>query len=127
MFANNPAVSAFAEADQRYPEETLRVVSIGTGKSEQPYSYEEAKGWGTIGWATTTIDIVFDGVSDAANYQLQHVLGDRYERFQVALEDASDAMDDASTGNLKGLTQDAERLIELHEDELSALSDNLTD
>jgi len=125
VFANNPAVSAYAEARKYYPREEIRVVSIGTGNSTEPIQYGEAEEWGTLGWATSTMDIVFDGVSDAANYQLRHMVGDQFERFQVPLEAARDVMDDASPENLARLEEDAERLMELRADDLAALINRL--
>jgi len=125
VFANNPAVSAYAEARKRYPDEEIRVVSIGTGTSTAPIPYDEARGWGKIGWAIEIIDIVFDGSSDAADYQLRHVLGDRFERFQEPLEAANDAMDDVSPENLDALARDAERLMEVRRTELAAVVDRL--
>lgn len=126
VFANNPAVSAYAEARRRYPDEEIRVVSVGTGTSTEPIPYDEAKEWGKIGWAVEIIDIVFDGSSDAADYQLRHVLGDRFERFQVSLEAANDAVDDASSENLDALARDAERLMDVRSAELAALVDRLS-
>ena len=56
--------------------------------------------------------MVFDGVSDAVNYQLKRVLtADRYWRFQVELTLASDHLDDATEGNLAKLRGHAEELI----------------
>jgi hypothetical protein len=124
--ANNPAVSGYAEAEKRFPDEKIRLVSIGTGSSSEPISYDEAQDWGKFGWGLHLFDVVFDGNSDAADYQLRHVLGDRFERFQVPLDAASDALDDASPRNLKGLAADAERLIDVHEESLSALADRLS-
>ena len=38
-------------------------------------------------WAQPILDVVFDGVSDAVDYQLRHVLDeDRYWRLQVELQ-----------------------------------------
>jgi patatin-like phospholipase/acyl hydrolase len=125
VFVNNPAVSTYAEAERHCPDETIRVVSIGTGSATEPIGYDEAQEWGKLGWAVETIDIVFDGVSDAADYQLRHVLGDRFERFQVPLGAASDAMDDASPENLEALLQDAERMMETQADALAALCNRL--
>jgi len=126
VFANNPAVSAYAEARRRYPDEEIRVVSLGTGTSTEPIAYDESREWGKLGWAVETIDIVFDGSSDAADYQLRHILGDRFERFQGPLEAANDAMDDASAENLDALARDAERLMEVRRDELADVVDRLT-
>ncbi|PQJ34998.1 patatin [Salinibacter sp. 10B] len=125
VFVNNPAVSAYAEAERRYPDEPIRLVSIGTGSATEPIGYDESQEWGKLGWAVETIDIVFDGVSDAADYQLRHVLGDRFDRFQVPLESASDAMDDASIENLEALAQDAERMMATQADALEALCNRL--
>ncbi len=127
VFASNPAVSAYAEAEKRQPDEPVRIVSIGTGASTEPFSYEDAQDWGALDWALPLIDIVFDGVSDAARYQLRHVLGDRFVRFQVPLEAAGDAMDDASPQNLARLTEDAERLMTLRDDDLATVCDQLTE
>lgn len=126
VFANNPAVSAYAEAARRHPDETIRVVSIGTGTATEPISYSDSKEWGKFGWAIETIDIVFDGVSDAADYQLDHVLGDRFARFQAPLEAADDAMDEVSSDNLDRLATDAERLMTVREDELMDVCETLT-
>jgi len=126
VFANNPAVSAYAEARKHYSGEQIRVVSIGTGSAVEPISYDDAEGWGKLGWATKTMDIVFDGVSDAANYQLRHMVGDRFDRFQIPLEAASDAMDDASPENIQGLIEDAHRLIAVREDDLMEVCNRLT-
>lgn len=126
VFVNNPAVSAFAEADRRHPNEEVQVVSVGTGTATSPIEYDDAQEWGKAEWAVNIVDIVFDGVSDAADYQLRHVLGDRFKRFQVPLEEANDEMDDASSENLKRLTEDAERMVEVQEDELMALCDRLS-
>ena len=63
-------------------------------------------------WARPILDVVFDGVSDAVDYQLQHTLeADRYWRLQVELQDANDDLDDASEDNLAKLRAHAEALI----------------
>jgi hypothetical protein len=65
-----------------------------------------------VEWARPILDVVFDGISDAVDYQVRHVLGDeRYWRFQVELSRASDDLDDASEENLALLRGHAEELI----------------
>lgn len=127
VFVNSPAVSAYAEAKKLYPEEEIRVVSIGTGTTDEPIAYEDAVGWGDLGWARTIIDVVLDGMVDAADYQLDYILGDRFNRFQVKLEAANDELDDASSRNLKALTQDARRMIDERSDDLTALAEVLAE
>ena len=71
--------------------------------------YEEAAGWGLLGWARPVIDVVFDGVSDTFDFQMKELLPGtkdgtrRYYLFQRELVAVSDAMDDASPENLKDL------------------------
>ena len=68
--------------------------------------------WGLLEWAKPILDVVFDGASDAVDYQLRHVLDEnRYWRLQVELTRASDDLDDASERNLRELRGHAEQLI----------------
>ena len=64
-------------------------------------------------WARPILDVVFDGVSDTVDYQLDQLLGDaRYWRLQVALDGgASDDLDDASAENLRLLKLKGEELV----------------
>ncbi|MFL5905258.1 MAG: patatin, partial [Solirubrobacteraceae bacterium] len=67
------------------------------------------------------LDVVFDGSSDAVDYQLDQVLGrDRLFRFQTALESASDDLDDASGDNLRALRLEGENLVERSSAQLDA-------
>lgn len=126
VYVNNPAVSAYAEARRRFPEnEELRVVAIGTGSAEEPIPYEEAKGWGLLEWGVRIYPVAADGVDDAADYQMEQILGDRFTRFQVSLRKASDDMDDASKENLNALEADAETLLRKHEEAISRLANIL--
>jgi hypothetical protein len=133
VFINNPAMSAYAEARLLFPdtpEEDLRVVSVGTGALTEPLSYRAARGWGKLGWVRPLLDVMFDGVSDAVDYQLRALLNRpgaarRYYRLQTRLDNASDAMDDASEKNLDKLEEDAAALIRAHEADLDAIGDFL--
>jgi hypothetical protein len=67
------------------------------------------------------LDCVFDGVSNAADYQMEQFLGENYIRLQVALEDAADDMDNASKGNIRLLEAEAERLLEVNRHVIESL------
>jgi patatin-like phospholipase/acyl hydrolase len=127
VFAVNPAMSAFAEAlrIQRGAEVTL--VSLGTGERTRKRSFDEIKDWGLVEWARPILDVVFDGSSDAVDYQLRHALAEgRYWRFQTELTRASDDLDDASEENLRLLREQADELIAARSDELDAAVTALT-
>ncbi|OOZ40919.1 patatin-like phospholipase family protein [Solemya elarraichensis gill symbiont] len=122
IFINSPAVSAYAEAVQLFPGEELRVVSLGTGQCTRRIPFDDARDWGRAGWLRPLIDSMFDGLADAVDHQMQHLLGERYHRFQVSLHGASDDMDDTSEENLLGLKALASGLIRERGVELEGLA-----
>jgi uncharacterized protein len=121
VFAANPAMCALAEVLRSGPLDDVRLLSLGTGERTRQRRFADVEDWGLIEWARPIIDVVFDGVSDAVNYQLLHALGEeRYWRLQTELTLASDDLDDASEQNLRDLRIQAERLIEAESDKLDA-------
>jgi len=67
------------------------------------------------------MSVVFDGVSDAVDYQLTQILGDDFQRFQTRLDIASDDMDNASAANIEALKRQALKLIDDSNAKLDAL------
>jgi hypothetical protein len=141
VFANDPAVSAYAEALDLWGDDVeIQVVSIGTGQPPQefgrgriPMPYAAARGRGLAGWARPILDVVFDGVADASEWQLTRLCrhGDggspRYHRLQSRLPTADHALDDVSSANLERLLADAEALLAENETALTAICDALED
>ncbi len=121
VFANNPAMCAYAEAMKlKKPLQDILIVSLGTGDEDmgkpaswQKYKHTKAKGWGVIGWARPAINIMMDGVADTVDHQLQQILVDSahakparpqtYFRFQSPLTDETKDMDDADEKSLAAL------------------------
>jgi uncharacterized protein len=112
VFATNPAMCAFAEVMRFQPTAEIVLLSLGTGQRTRRRGFADVKDWGLVEWARPILDVVFDGVSDAVHYQLEHALdAGRYWRLQVELTRASDDLDDASEKNLLDLRGHAEELI----------------
>jgi patatin-like phospholipase/acyl hydrolase len=107
VFAINPAALAYAEAGG----ELEVLASLGTGEQTRRLRFEQVKDWGALEWARPIIDVVFDGSADAVDGQLTRLIDDRYIRLQTRLDEASDALDDASPENLAALRREAEQLI----------------
>lgn len=120
VFANNPALCAYAEArtfkvlshGQAAPEvctaKTMFVLSLGTGKVEHSYTYKEAKDWGPLGWAKPVLDIMMSGVAETVDYQLAQIFASvgkskQYVRIEPDLGNANPDLDDASGKNLAAL------------------------
>jgi uncharacterized protein len=101
VFATNPAMLAFATAGGA-PELLL---SLGTGEHTRPLPYEEVRDWGRLEWAQP--------------------IGDAYVRLQTPLDEASDALDDASPQNLAALRGEAERLIAARDAEIDRVCEAL--
>jgi patatin-like phospholipase/acyl hydrolase len=121
VFAANPAMCAFAEVMRFQPTADVLLLSLGTGQRTRKRRFADVKDWGLIEWAKPILDVVFDGVSDAVDYQLQHSLDEgKYWRLQVELTNANDDMDDASTHNLAELRAAAELLIEERSGDIDA-------
>jgi uncharacterized protein len=113
VFAGNPAMSAFAEVLRFQPTAEVLLLSLGTGQRTRKRTFDQIKDWGLVEWAKPILDVVFDGMSDVVDYQLEHALADgRYWRLQTELDLASDDLDDASEGNLRLLRRHGEDLID---------------
>ena len=70
---------------------------------------------------------MFDGQSDASDFQLKHLLGNRFVRLQIPLETGSEAMDDVSEKNMSALEQEAIRLIETHGEQIDLIVEKLSE
>jgi len=136
VFANNPAMCAYAEAqaairEGRLPPSEILLVSLGTGHFARPVDFEEAKDWGLAGWARPILDLMFDGAADTVDYQLRQILPPdadgtaHYHRFQVALDQDLDDMDNITPTNMEGLQRMVRRLLAAQGGELAELASRL--
>lgn len=126
--ANNPAASALAEALRlSYPINEISVLSIGTGNSEQPFLWEEARGWGVSQWIWKgrLLDVVFDASSDIHDYITKQVMSapgvnneecSRYLRLQPQIMNFE--IDDARPEQIANLIRFTQNYIEENKDSL---------
>lgn len=119
VFANNPAMCALtdlrqghhAEAAEPVEVEDMFMVSLGTGELNGRIPWDEARDFGFYGWGRHLLGVVMDGVADAAAFQCEQFLEDRYHRFQTPLEAGTTGLDDASQRNLEALDERAKKLV----------------
>lgn len=133
VYANNPAMCGYVEARRLWPDEhDFLVVSLGTGELTRPIRHEDAKGWGLARWAQPILGVVFDGVSDTVDYQLQDLCRTKdggppqYFRYQVVLTKGSDDLDDSSRGNIHVLKLLAQDLITQESESVEVVAELLT-
>jgi uncharacterized protein len=112
VYANNPGMCGFVDKTtvQGRRQGTV-MVSLGTGRLTEPLPYREAKHWGLFGWGPHIIDVVFDGITESVEYELQTILGPDYHRLQVTLEHSEEAMDNVSASNVDALVSLADDLV----------------
>ena len=128
VFANNPAMCGYVEARKLHPEATeFLVVSLGTGQHTRPIHHAEARTWGLAMWAKPILNVVFDGVSDTVDHQMDVLCGatedgrPRYYRFQTALDRGNDDMDDPSRTNIAALRSKAAEIIAERDEDIETL------
>lgn len=133
VFINNPSVSGYAEALKEFGrQEDFFMLSLGTGELTRTIPYEQVVGKGKIAWLLPLLSCMFDGVADAADYQMRQILPEAaYFRLQVSLGKrgdplcANDDMDDATSINIRSLKEIAAKLIWEREGELGRICDAL--
>ena len=127
VYASNPAMCAYVDVvDAGGTDAITLLASLGTGEAIRPIEYSRARSWGQLGWARPAIDIMLSGAAETVGYQLDHLLRDRYLRFQIRLEIARDDMDDASPRNLRDLAAEADRLLRKQAADIDDLCARLT-
>jgi patatin-like phospholipase/acyl hydrolase len=114
VVANNPATCALSKAVKEG--EALKdiwLLSVGTGINPKLIRGDRLD-WGITKWATKIIDLLMDGMPSVADYQCRQLLGPRYHRLDVVLEQAFDMDDVARIDALlaKAESQNLEKTLE---------------
>lgn len=139
VFANNPALCAYAEARQKFSRNDktknvtssdMYIVSIGTGSTKRSYDFDRAKGWGALGWIQPILDIMMSGASDTVDFQLQQIFdatdsSQNYIRINPEIGEAEPEMDDATTKNLQALKEAGIASAEKYNDKLEMIANFL--
>ena len=129
IFANNPAMCAYAELrsafstkERKIAAADMKILSIGTGYSKKAYHYADAKDWGPSKWVKPVIDFMMSGVSETVDYELQQIYDavgkpDQYLRINGELPDnASADMDNVEPENMKALKAFADELFDANQE-----------
>jgi uncharacterized protein len=129
IFANNPAMCAFMQAQRRHMGSDVVMVSLGTGSAVRSLRQEEVRSWGLAHWARPLLSLVLASASQATDHHLRSLLGDqRYFRFEAELDlyGCGHRLDDASEGNLAALEKAARGLISAKSAEIDRACQLLT-
>lgn len=142
VYANNPALCAYAEARKinfsmvlnnndkpDYPTiNDMIIVSVGTGTVLKPYTFKDFGNAGKLKWISPLIDILLSSNVETVDYQIQKMyetLGERnsqnYHRLMPNLINASPEMDDTSSKNIFNLIQDGLLFINENQEQLDQI------
>jgi len=146
VFANNPALCAYAEARKtnfskvmNNPEKPdkpmvkdMIFVSIGTGSVKKQYHYDSFKHAGEIKWLEPIIDILMSGNSETVDYQLRQMYltldaqnKTDYFRLEPELGEACSEMDIASPENITNLHQAGLKFVHDNDELLRQIADRI--
>ena len=121
IFSNNPACFAYLNAKKMYPDEEVRVLSIGTGIKKSTFSPKYKNGGG-YEWVIDAgvIDMMFDGNQLSAHLEMKRMTDlnrDTYLRVNEYLQYASYEMDDTSKNNYDLLLKEGDEWWKIHKND----------
>ena len=146
VFANNPALCAYAEARKidfkdigkaiNPCGQDMLIISLGSGARsmarKRPYPYKKFKDAGKLKWIPAVIDIMMSGNSETVDYQLVQIFDtlaaeDKtdYHRLDPDIGLASPKMDDAKPSNMEALRQAGKAFITENKYELDVIVSKL--
>jgi uncharacterized protein len=140
VFANNPALCAYAEARQIFASmqktgktavaSDMLMVSMGTGTIEKPYKYDAAKEWGMISWVQPILDIMMSASAETIDFQIDKMFDaagvrGQYFRLMPDLDRASEEMDLVDEENLELLRQAGIHAAEINGVKLDTIAEKL--
>lgn len=127
--ANNPTMCVISEAYRIWPEEELRVLSIGTGSHTRKINGPDSQHWGAVGWMVkgNIIDLLSDEkvvayqaltISKPGNYIR---VNSEMKKQEGLPNPPDDAMDDISKGNIARLKAMGDFWFDKYGDQVVAL------
>lgn len=126
VFANNPAMCAYAEASKLPASprpQDIAILSLGTGVAMRRYQWRHARKWGLAQWALPLASIVATGLGETVDYQLTKLFSglccpERYLRLQANIASAPEgvaaSLDNTSPDNLRALRSWGQRTAQEH-------------
>ncbi|MEO1019812.1 MAG: patatin-like phospholipase family protein [Pseudomonadota bacterium] len=125
---SNPSLTALMEAQKLFPDaDEFVIVSVGTGKTNRPFPYDDISNWGALNWVgmirgVPLLSMMMDGQSDNAEMMLAQFPRVQFFRFDIELVGANDDLDDASPANIEKLIDVADRAIDRGQNDLLRLA-----
>jgi uncharacterized protein len=123
VFANNPSLEALMRGgalrpmDNDHRDNSLLLLSLGTGYNTKDYSFEESWSWGAMGWVNPLLDMAFDVRPNEAEVE-KLMQGKHYVHLQLDFKGAAPELDDSSDRAIGELTKQTQKLIDKENDKI---------
>lgn len=101
VIINNPSMSAYVEAKKMWPNEEIKVLAIGTGYPNTPFT--GTRKWGGIQWITRGLITVLTDQSHV-DYQMKELIGSNYFRVDSKLTVEDENLDNYESKNIAALS-----------------------
>lgn len=133
VFANNPAMCAYAEVrkcifgDIANPtSKDMIMISIGTGSVKKSIPYKKAKNFGMVEWIRPLIDVMMSGNSETVSHQLEWLFDagknkEGYFRLEPEIGDANSDMANATSKNMAALKRAGVHFVEKNKAKIDEL------
>ncbi|MDG2060381.1 MAG: patatin-like phospholipase family protein [SAR86 cluster bacterium] len=99
---NNPAMNSYIEALKIYPDDEIKVLSIGTGLNRRKINGKASKDWGLFGWMTHDLLGIMTETS-LQNKLAEDLIGQNYLRVNSSLGKSKRKLDDISKKNIDNI------------------------
>lgn len=111
--------------------EDISVLSISTGRSGEPYLYEEAKKWKSLDWAQKIVDVFMEPTAEIATTICRQLLGGysskRYLRLEFELNERFKAKENETYKDTRELVPKEQRINRFTQKKLSEAIDDASD
>jgi len=131
IFANNPALSAYAEFRYHNPKllaKDTMMLSLGTGKEDVHLDCKETQNWGTLEWREPADNLFANAAAEANHYQLSAVYDRRSNYFRLDTffdGDDKSSLDNTSKDYLDCLYYLGEKIIQKNKQTIKAFAQQL--
>lgn len=105
VHSNNPSLCAYAEALKLWPNDNIKVLSIGTGGAPNNHTYGTR--WGIMDWVSHIVPVFMSSSDATVGFQVNSILNKNLYRIKP---NYISKPDDASPANLAGMEREALRL-----------------
>ena len=128
IFAVSPALCALSVCQEKYPEESFMVISIGNGDYNESLPHDKTAGWGLLQWGQTAVGVILDGIGDGVDQQAKIFTESNkgvYHRLQFKIPEELSAMDNPDVDNVNGLREKTLEYIKENEEVINKICQQL--